>query len=255
MDRKKIREQFEQYVSDYDLTDPKILLKYIHTGKVAENCDRIAVSLNLTEEDRDIAWAIGMLHDIGRFEQLRRYDTFMDSVSIDHAMFGAELLFQEELIERFELEPEWYDLMEKAIRNHSLYRLPEGLTEREELFCQIIRDADKVDIYRANYETGMEAIYNVTTEELKKSPITPVVLDAFMEGHTVLRSLKQTPLDHLVGHLALTFELMYPESRKIAQEQGYLWKLAAFQSENPETEEKLIRIRERLKEELPMDRI
>ncbi len=250
MDRKKIREQFEQYVSEYDLTDPKILLKYIHTGKVAENCDRIAVSLDLSEEDRNIAWVIGMLHDIGRFEQLRRYDTFMDSVSIDHAMFGADLLFQEGLIERFELETAQYDLIETAIRNHSLYRLPEGLSEREELFCQVIRDADKVDIFRANYETGMEAIYNVTTEELKRSSITPAVLDAFMEGHAVLRSLKQAPLDHLVGHLALTFELVYPESRVIAQEQGYLWKLAAFQSENPETEEKLRRIRERLKEVL-----
>lgn len=248
MNRSKITDIFDHYASGYDLKDPKLLLKYIHTGKVAENCDRIAGSLMLTEEDRDIAWVIGMLHDIGRFEQLRRYHTFMDSASIDHAAFGADLLFRERLIETFGLEQKHYVLIEKAVRYHSLYRLPESLTERELLFCQIIRDADKADIFRANYETGMEAIYNVTEEELKMSPITPEVLEAFMEGHAVLRSLKRAPLDHLVGHLALSFELIYPESRRIVQEQGYLRKLAEFQSENPDTIKQMIQIRKRLQE-------
>ena len=248
INRKDITETFETYASAYNLDDAKILLKYIHTGKVAENCDRIARSLGMSEEDCDTAWLIGMLHDIGRFEQLRRYDTFMDSVSIDHAEFGADLLFQEGLAEHFGLPQTFYELVEKAVRYHSRYRLPENLTEREKVFCQMIRDADKVDIFRANYETGMEAIYNVTAEELKVSPITPEVFEAFMEGHAVLRSLKKASLDHLVGHLALSFELVYPESRKIAQEQGYLWKLAQFESENPDTEEKMIQIRERLKE-------
>ena len=56
MDRKKIICTFEKYVSNYNLNDPNIYLKYKHTGKVAENCERIAKSLNLSEQDIDLAW-------------------------------------------------------------------------------------------------------------------------------------------------------------------------------------------------------
>lgn len=247
MNRAEFVKTFETYVSNYDLNDPKIHLKYVHTGKVAENCERIALSLKLPPEDVEIAWEIGMLHDIGRFEQLRRFDTFMDSISIDHAEFGAELLFREGLIAGYEPDERRYALIEKAIRNHSKYRLPEGLEEREVLFCQIIRDADKVDIYRANFETGMEDIYNVTTRELKQSGITPEVYEAFQEEHAILRSLKKQPADHIAGHLALAFELVYPESKVILKEQGYLWRLADFETENPMTRKILADMKDRLK--------
>ena len=82
MNREKLVQAFEDYVANYDLKNPNILLKYIHTGKVADNCEEIAKSLGLSEKDCDIAWEIGMLHDIGRFEQLRRFNTFNDSKSI-----------------------------------------------------------------------------------------------------------------------------------------------------------------------------
>ena len=248
MDRKAFCAAFDRYTSNYDLSDPKILLKYIHTGKVAENGERIARSLELPQEDAELAWEIGMLHDIGRFEQLRRYGTFMDSESIDHAEFGADLLFKEKLIEQFENDSSKYDLIETARRYHSRYRLPEGLSERERMFCDIIRDADKADIFRANFETGMEDIYNVTTEELKNSPVTPEVFEAFMEGHAVLRSLKKHPIDHLVGHLSLSFELVYQESRKIVKEQGFLKKLAEFESDNAGTAELFVKMREQLEQ-------
>ena len=250
MDNKKkcFYKVFEEYAEKYDLNDPKIYLKYIHTGKVANNSERIAKSLGFSEKDVFLAWKSGMLHDIGRFEQLRRYGTFMDAESIDHAEFGADLLFCEGMIEQFEVDAEEYSLIECAIRNHSCYRLPENLTEREKIFCDLIRDADKVDIFRANYETGMDKIYNVTMEELKTSPITPEVFEAFMEGHSVLRSLKKHCIDHLAGHLALSFELNYEESRKLVKEQGYLKKLADFASENPETQKLLQVMRERLQE-------
>ena len=225
MDRKKIICTFENYVSNYNLNDPNIYLKYKHTGKVAENCERIAKSLNLSEQDIDLAWEIGMLHDIGRFEQLRRFDTFIDTESIDHAEFGADLLFKDGLIEKFDDEKENYELLEKAVRLHSLYRLPDDLSERELLFCQVIRDADKIDIYRANYETGLHVIYHVTKEELLNSEITPEVYQVFCEERAIPRNIRKTIADNLVGHIALTFELVYPESKSMAIEQGYLKKL------------------------------
>lgn len=235
MNREKLVLAFEDYVSHYDLKNPNIYLKYIHTGKVAENCECIAKSLGLSEHDIDLAWEIGMLHDIGRFEQLRRFDTFFDNLSIDHAQFGADLLFKERLMDRFDEKGENNDLIEKAVRYHSLYRIPQGLTEREILFCQIIRDADKVDIYRANYETGVHVVYHVTKEELRNSQITPEVYKVFCEERAIPREIRRTVADNLVGHIALSFELVYPKSREMAAEQGYMWKLLETEFDHPET--------------------
>ena len=122
-----------------------------------------------------------------------------------------------------------------AVRWHSAYRLPEGLDDRTLQFCQILRDADKIDILRVNVEVPMEEIYNVTTEELRQSPVTPAVLQAFYEHHCVLRALKQYPADNAVGHSSLVFELCYPESLRAVAEQGWLWKLLNFPTDNPET--------------------
>ena len=44
------------------------------------------------------------------------------------------------------------------------------------MFCNILRDADKVDIFRVNVDTPAEDIYNVTTEELKNSQVSPEVM-------------------------------------------------------------------------------
>lgn len=246
MDRKKLKSAFEDYVSDYDLKNPNIYLKYKHTGKVAENCDKIARSLGLTETEIDLAWEIGMLHDIGRFEQLRRFDTFFDAVSIDHAQFGADLLFREGQLSRFDDTGENLPLIEKAVRFHSLYRLPDGLTEYEKLFCQILRDGDKVDIYRANYETGVEVVYHVTKEELENSLITPEVYRVFCEERAIPREIRKTVADHLVGHAALSFELVYQKSRELAKEQGYLWKLLEIPFRQPETIALIKEIREKM---------
>lgn len=235
MNRKRLTDAFESYTFNYNLDDPNIYLKYVHTGKVAENCECIAKSLGLSEEEIDLAWEIGMLHDIGRFEQLRRFDTFFDHLSIDHAQFGADLLFLEGLMEQFDDTHENDALIEKAVRYHSLYRLPEDLTEKELLFCQIIRDADKVDIYRANYETGLDVVYHVTKEELRNSLITPEVYEVFCEERAIPRDIRKTVADNLVGHVALSFELVYPKSRELAAEQGYLWKLLETEFSDPQT--------------------
>lgn len=81
----------------------------------------------------------------------------------------------------------------------------------------------------------MEDIYNVTTQALRQSPLSPAVLDAFYAHHCVLRSLKQYPADHAVGHASLVYELCFAESLRAVAEQGYLWRLLDFQTDRPET--------------------
>lgn len=259
INRKNVINAFAEYVRNYDPSDEKIKLKIDHTYRVAGLCQRIAESLGLSEPDVDIAWLLGMLHDIGRFEQIRRFGTFNDVQSVDHAEFVADLLFKEGLIRKFaegyyeecELaEPENQEdeqiiknnehhnkdtgLLEMAIRQHNKYRVKEDLTERQRMFCDILRDADKVDIFKVNADIPMEIIYDVTTEELKNGVITKEVLESFYKKETVLKSVRRSAVDHIVGHISLLFELVYKESYRQAKEQGYVYKLLNFKSDVPE---------------------
>ncbi len=239
MNRQQVKNTFKEYTDAYNSRDEKIRLKIEHTAYVAKLSDIIAESLGLSDRDQNLAWLIGMLHDIGRFEQIRRYQTFNDAISVDHAKFGADLLFCEGLIEQFmgDLTREELDIVELAIRQHNKYRVVEGLSDREMMFCNIIRDADKIDILRVNVQSPMEVIYGVTTEELLHSDVTPEVLQCFEEEHCVLKALRKTAVDNLVGHISLAFELVYPESRRLAAEQGYLNQMLDFHSQNPKTNE------------------
>ncbi len=247
MDRDRALRAFAAYVRPYDAHDAKIRLKITHTYRVAALCERIARSLALDGTDVDFAWLCGLLHDIGRFEQLRRYGTFNDAVSIDHALCSVQVLFDEGHIAEFAPALAGDETLYTAIRQHNAYRLPGSLDARTRRFCQILRDADKVDIFRVNTETPLEEIYGVSTGALRESPLTPAVVRAFYEHHAVLRSLKRAPADHVVGHLSLVYELCYPESLRAAAEQGYLWRLAAFESSNHETAAALAAMRGHLR--------
>lgn len=236
IDREHVKKVFKTYTDTYDVSDEKIRLKIGHTYRVADLCEQIARAEKLKEADVDLAWLLGMLHDVGRFEQLRRYGTFIDAESVDHAALGADILFGEEKAIRTYISEETEDeVIEVAIRVHSAYRIPEHLPERTAMLCHILRDADKIDILRVNVDVPLEEIYNTTTEELRDARVTQAVMDSFYEHHATLRSIKRTPVDHVVGHISLVFELVFDESVRIVREQGYLDKLMHFESENPVT--------------------
>ena len=240
IERERVRETFREYTDAYDATDEKIKLKIDHTYRVAELCERIAKAEQMEKTEVDLAWLLGMLHDVGRFEQLRRYGTFSDADSIDHAALGADILFGgvlregEGLIRTYVDDAAEDEVIETAIRVHSAYRIPEGLAPR---------DADKIDILRVNVDVPLEEIYNTTTEELRNAAVTPAVMDSFYEHHATLRSIKRTPVDHVVGHISLVFELVFPESVRIVKEQGYLEKLLHFESRNAVTNAQFAELR------------
>ena len=248
IDRNGVTSRFQQYTSAYDLSDAKIRLKVEHTEKVAVLSERIAASLMMDPEDVDLAWLFGMLHDIGRFEQVRRFGTFVDADSVDHAAFGAELLFREGIIRDFISSNEEDFLLEKVIRLHNVYQLPEDLTSREKMFCRILRDADKIDIIRVNCEFSRTEIYNLPEKAFLTAEISDQVLEDAISMNNVLRAHRKTAADYIVGQISLVFGLVYPESRKIVSEQGYLERIMEFRSINPDTAWKMELIRGKIRE-------
>ena len=99
IDLQYAKKAFENYLNDYDQKNEKIKLKIVHTYGVMECSKKITEDMKLSAEDCELAQIIGLLHDIGRFEQLKCYNSF-EPGTMDHAAFGVRILFEERLIRR-----------------------------------------------------------------------------------------------------------------------------------------------------------
>lgn len=242
IDRRRAQEAFNSYVAGYDATNPRIALKVEHTLRVAELCERIARETGFTPAGVDLAWLCGLLHDIGRFEQLRRWDTFSDAASTSHAALGVEVLFGGKgdaggakgggsamnaagIIHRF-IDPndELEEIIRAAVGFHSAYRLPEDLDVRMRALCDVVRDADKLDILRVACADSVETVLNATEDELLASDVSPAIEDAFFEHRTARYAERVTPVDYLVNLACFAFELVYPASLEIADEQEFIYR-------------------------------
>ena len=213
IDRTRAARAFKTYTDAYDATNPRIALKIEHTYHVAEACDAVAREQNWSTEDIDLAWLCGLLHDMGRFEQLRRWDTFKDAESMSHAALGVEVLFGENPADapattsiRDFIETDEYD-------------------ERTRRFCDIVRDGDKVDIMRTIADSTVDTILKVDEKTFLASHFSSPTLAAFDERRCVSRDEREEPADFLVGLICFMFELVYPASRALACEQGDIYRL------------------------------
>lgn len=231
IDKQRAEVAFLAYASQYDAGNSMIRHKVEHTLRVAENCERIAASLGLNGEDVTFAWFLGLLHDIGRFEQVRRFGTFIDSVSVDHAEFGADLLFHDQLIDSFPAESlteQELRSLETAIRLHNKLTLPEALDDRTRRFCEIIRDADKADIFRVVAELPFEERIGTSKALFQEGgEASEAVMDCVMQHRCVPRNIRKTRFEGHISHCCLAFELVFPETRRIVRDQGFLNQLLA----------------------------
>lgn len=225
IDLNNAKKVFNEYVVLFDQNNPKVRLKIEHTYRVMEMCRNVAISLNLAKEDIELATLIGLLHDIGRFEQLKRYNSFIDSKTIDHAMLGVKILFEDNLIDKFGLDKDNYQLIYKAIYNHNKYKVADDLSERELLHCQIIRDGDKIDIYNTGLIETFEAFMDSSKEYLENDVISKHIYETFMNSETIISATRVTDLDRWVSFLALIFDLNFPYSRNYVYQQDYIARL------------------------------
>lgn len=252
IDRQRVLQAFKAYIDAYDPTDPKIALKVAHTYRVAALCDDIARSLGLPQHDVDLAWLCGMLHDVGRFEQVRRYETFVDSLSVSHAKLGAEVLFENAAgpaggIRNYVDEGPDDTAIRTAVAHHSDLALPGGLDEATRRLCQIVQDADKVDILKVNNDSPVGDIYPFGEEDLERSAVSPAVAQTFFDHRLVPLAIRQHPADMFVGHICFVWGLVYRRSLELMVEQGYLFRMLERPFSNPETATTFERMEEHLR--------
>ena len=186
---------FNSYVKKFYGEDSEINqnieLKEEHTLKVAKHAVNIAKSLSLTEKEVNTAELIGLFHDIGRFEQFRKYKTFRDYLSVNHATLGIKILEESNILK--ELDESRQKIIIKAISLHNTKELSDNLNEEEALFCKLIRDADKLDIFRVIMEYENERKNN-PNPALDNLPFTPGYNKELLEDIILNRKISNQAL-------------------------------------------------------------
>lgn len=217
IDLEKIDKVFKEYVSNFDLNDIAIKRKYDHTLRVKNNCQKLALSLNLNEEDTKLLILIGYLHDIGRFLQRKRYHSYIDSKTVDHADLGVNILFKDNLIRNF-IDNNGYDnIIYKAVKYHNKLDLNYDLTSKEKLFCKAIRDADKLDIFHiATYDDNIKDFYALPYIDGEK--LNNKVKEDFDNHRLVDIRNRKTAIDKLANILAFIYDLNLDASKKTITE-------------------------------------
>ena len=214
---------YDAYVDTYREADGELpvmmRLKRVHTGFVVKNAEAIADGEGFTDEEREVALAAALLHDTGRYEQLKRYNTFKDSDSIDHAVFSHDIV----------VEKGWCrtPAVLKAVLYHNRRDLPDDMDPLTEIAAHTVRDADKLDIFRVledrvkntDWRADTRAFWNLAISALP----SPVVVESVATGQPVdyqnIKSLSDFVLIQVGWMIA---GIHFATARRLCRERNHL---------------------------------
>jgi hypothetical protein len=201
-----------------------ILLKVEHTYNVCGNIIEIAGGQTPGGNAVMLAETIALFHDLGRFPQYAKYKTFKDNISVNHGLLGARTLASEKVLNG--LPEREQNLIIQAVKFHNVFKIPAAFDDELIFFLKLIRDADKLDIYRVfieYYETPAEARASAAGLGLIDSPeYSKEILTCFyrrqIPSYTTLRTLGDFRLMKLTWLYDLnfrdTFRILLKRDRK-----------------------------------------
>ena len=246
IDFKKAQESFKDYLKAYNLEDGNIKLKVKHTYEVVKKSEYISRGLGLNEENIELAKVIALLHDIGRFEQVKQTNDFLDNTGFDHADYGVKILFEDNLIKKFVEDSQYDNIIKQSIYNHNKYKIEEGLNKLELLHSKIIRDADKLDNFRVKETEHFKNIFpsKYNSETINYEQVSQQVYQDFMKHKCIKLEDRKTQIDYWVCVIAFIFDLNFSISLKYIQDKNYIDILInRIEYKNMETKERMEEIR------------
>ena len=221
MDFGEIRRRYADYVDRYRDGNgalPALMeLKRVHTDKVVDAARAIAEGEGFQGAELEKGLLAALLHDAGRFEQIRRYGTFNDAQSVDHAVLSRQVAVDEG----------WTadeDVL-AAILYHNRRELPDGMAPARARLCHLVRDADKLDIFRVledqlarNPDLSQDAFWGLQPGE----PSAQVVA-AILARRPVDYGLIRTLADFVLIQVGwIRNSLHFATTRRLAAERGHL---------------------------------
>ena len=229
MDLKRLTEAYDRYVDTYRGADGELpammRLKRVHTAFVVKNAELIAAGESFDPVTRDVALAAALLHDAGRYEQLKRYNTFRDSDSVDHAVFSHDIVVGKGWLA--DCDPALAAAVEKAVLYHNRRDVPDDMDALTAAAAHTVRDADKLDIFRVledqvahtDWRGDSRAFWNLKVN----APPSPVVVDCIERGQPVDYQHIQVLADFVLIQVGWMMSgLHFATSRRLCAERGHL---------------------------------
>ncbi len=211
-------------------------VKQDHTHQVCLNSLQIGRDLKLDRESLLLAEAIALCHDVGRFPQYQRYKTFDDGISVNHATLGAKELRGRKALQGLPKADQ--DLIVHAVTLHNVFFLPKNLDERTLFFTKLVRDADKLDIWRVFVEYYGQDKNGRATAVALGLPDTPeysaTVLGCLQRGAMAAKSDLKTLSDFKLLQLTWLYDINFASSLQVVLERGYIEKIAGTLPDNEE---------------------
>jgi hypothetical protein len=253
------KDWFKNYVALYyklkgDGLKP-ILLKEEHTKRTCKEIVLLGRESGLSKEDLLLAETAALFHDIGRFPQWKTYATFIDSASKDHALLGLEVISQHQIL--MGLAPEERELIQMAIRHHNVRKLPSDLPTRQDRFSRLLRDADKLDIWRVvitHLEGQGDLLETLEGVIPSSNSFNHGIVTELLEGKVPDFSSVRNRNDMILLRLGWVFDLNLPMSCREVLQRQYVENLCSNlprRREIKEVEESLILyLQDRAKEQL-----
>lgn len=220
----------KSFYSDDEEVQRGIVLKEKHTGYVTANCVELAKFLKLSTHDTELAEIIGLFHDVGRFRQFSIYKTFNDADSEDHAELALKVIDELEFFN--ELAAQDYEVLKFAIQNHNKKTVAPTDDERKMLFAKIIRDADKLDIYRVLEPFLAQEDADKMPQFIKSAgrlvaDISPDFVENFVTGNQADFRKIRTNGDRKIVRLMWLYDINFSWTMKKIVERDYIEKIVS----------------------------
>lgn len=228
----RMHEWMTRYMKSFYSDDAEvqrgILIKETHTGYVTANCVELAKFLRLPTHDVELAEIIGLFHDVGRFRQYSIYKTFNDADSEDHADLALKVIDELEFFR--ELTATDYALVKFAIANHNKRTVAPSDDKRKILFAKIIRDADKLDIYRVLEPFLAQSAADKMPQFIKSrgnlvADISPDFVENFVTGEQADYTKIRTNGDRKIVRLMWIYDINFSWTMRKIVERGYIEKI------------------------------
>jgi putative nucleotidyltransferase with HDIG domain len=229
------RRWFDAYVAGFygrdEFVNANLKLKEEHTRRVCQEMLYLAEELGLGSNQRRVAEAIALFHDIGRFEQFARYRTYNDGKSVNHCLLGVEILHKTTVIEA--LDGQEKQLIQKAVEYHGVKQLPEDLDGQCLFFSKLIRDADKLDVfyvfteYYKQYRDDPEN-FMLALDVLDEPWYSPEIVEEILRARQIDSGSLQTLNDMKLCLLGWVYDVNFVATLKRIRQRRLLETLVEF---------------------------
>lgn len=220
--------RFREYAATFRgqsaLCDRNIDLKVEHTLRVASEMTRLCREEHVAPRLCVPARYTAMLHDLSRFEQFRRSGSFNDAESFDHGDRSAEIAAAEHWVD--DLDHRMAEAVLTAVAWHNKPAIPPDLSPDADTLTRLVRDADKLDIFKVLLDHLKHPDNPAVTFSLAPDAgVTPAIAEALAEGRQVLHRDMRTAADFLAAKLLWPFDLNFAWSRREFLRRDYLGQL------------------------------